>query len=63
MARTLEQLKQRYSKDAPSALRRPMMGGPRRGGGPGVRMSGKPKDTSKTIKRMLSYISGFVHVN
>ncbi len=60
MARTLEQLKERYigSSDM-HGPKRPMMGPRRGGGGPGVRMGGKPKETKKTIKRMLSYISPY----
>ena len=55
MARTLEQLNKQYGKDAkPGSQPRGMM--PRRGPG-APRQSGKPKNTAKTIGRMLQYIS------
>ena len=56
MARNLSELQARYN----SASKKAQQGGPRRGpGGPGMRMSGKPKDTAKTIHRMLSYMKGY----
>ena len=55
MARNLEQLQKQYN----SSSKKIQQGrGPRRGG-PGMRMSGKPKDARKTVARMLSYMKGF----
>ncbi len=56
MARTFEQLTERYGKTS-SAPKKGMMGGRRGPGGP--RMSGKPKETAKTIGRMLSYVGKY----
>ena len=57
MARTLEQLNKRYAKSLkPGSEGRGMM--PRRGPG-GPRQSGKPKDTAKTVSRMLSYVAKY----
>ena len=60
-ARTLEELQKQYgshkSKEQKGGM--PPMG-PRRGpGGPGMRPHGKPKNTSKTVKRLLSYLSPY----
>ena len=68
--RTLEELQKQYSgtgkanasgagagmgiKRGPGGPGRP--GGP---GGPGARMSGKPKDTKKTLKRLLHYVGAY----
>lgn len=57
MARTLEQLNKRYAKSLKLGSEgRGMM--PRRGPG-GPRQSGKPKDTAKTVSRMLSYVAKY----
>lgn len=60
--RTLEELNLRYNsltqKKQGGAAMPPM--GSRRGGGPGgagMRMGGKPKNTSKTVRRLFSYIT------
>jgi len=62
--RTLEQLQAQYSSSKHSAHGAPMMrpGGPTRGGGRHNhgRMGGKPKDTLKTIKRLLVYFKPHV---
>ena len=51
--RTLEQLQKQYN----SAAKPGAPGGMRRGHGPGGRgMGGKPKDTKKTLGRLLSYM-------
>ena len=58
-ARTLEELQKQYGG---KSSKNKMMGGghgPRRGGGPGVRAKGKPKDTKATVKRLLSYLSKY----
>ncbi len=58
-ARTLEELQKQYGGKSSKGK---MMGGghgPRRGGGPGVRAKGKPKDTKRTIKRLLSYVAKY----
>ena len=59
-ARTLEELQKQYGGKS-SGAKKGMMGGhgPRRGGGPGVRAKGKPKDTKATINRLLSYLSKY----
>lgn len=63
MKRTLSDLQKRYSQSAPSAPQRGMMGGPRRGGGPGGRRaSGKPKNTKATVKRLFSYIAHYKYL-
>lgn len=57
MARNLEQLLKQYAKAAPGKK-----GGMGRPGGPpgrGQRMSGKPKNTGKTIARMLKYVAKY----
>jgi hypothetical protein len=68
MARTLEQLKERYiGSPNMQGPKRPMMGGGRRGGGPGVRMGGKPKEIlpecavfmAKTGKHLVSLFESF----
>ena len=56
-ARKLEELQKQYG-GKPSEAKRGMMGG-RRGGGPGVRAKGKPKNTAATVKRLLGYISKY----
>ena len=57
MARNLEQLLKQYAK-ASSPEKRPRMGGPGfRGRDP--RMAGKPKNTGKTISRMLGYVAKY----
>ena len=50
----MESLKKRYGRKSSAPLKRPM-GGP---GGPGrnVPASGKPKNSSQTVKRLLSYL-------
>ena len=53
--RSLSDLQKRYSRSEKDQ-KRPMMGGPR-GGGPGMRMHGKPKDMKKTVRRIWSYVS------
>ena len=61
-ARTLEELQKQYGG---KSSKEKMPGGPghgpgpRRGGGPGVRAKGKPKDTKATVKRLLAYISKY----
>lgn len=59
MARNLEALQKQYNSSDKAGPQRGMMGGP--GGGPGGRrrMSGKPKNTANTIKRLFSYISRY----
>lgn len=57
MKRTLEDLQKQYSKSAPGAKGGMMGGGP---GGPrrgGPHASGKPKNTSATVRRLFSYIA------
>ena len=59
-ARTLEELQKQYGGQSSDPKKGMMRGhGPRRGGGPGVRAKGKPKDTKATVKRLLSYISKY----
>ncbi len=62
-ARTLEELQKQYSSKKHST-RGGMMGGPGgrghgRGGPPGMRAHGKPKNTKQTVKRLLSYLSPY----
>ena len=60
MARTLEELQKRYQstkKDGPGG-RGPMPGG-RGPMGRGMGASGKPKDTKRTLMRLLGYIKGY----
>lgn len=63
MARTLEELKKRYSRAASDkAPGGPPMGGPGRPGGPGgrnIRASGKPKNVGATVMRLCSYIGKY----
>ncbi len=56
MPRNLQQLQAQYNSAAASAPRRGMMGG-----GPGRNQAakGKPKDTGKTIGRLLSYLKHY----
>lgn len=55
MKRTLEDLQKQYSKSASGTAGGRMMGpGPRRGG---PHASGKPKNTSATVRRLFSYIA------
>ena len=57
MARSLEQLNKQYAKSSKSGQApRGMM--PRRGPG-APRQSGKPKDTARTVSRMLSYVAKY----
>ncbi len=58
MARTLEELKSRYSKSASAGPVRHGFGGPR-GRGPMMRSVGKPKDMRATIARLLGYLSAY----
>ncbi len=61
MKRTLEDLRKLYSRN-PShqgGPRGPMMGGPRRGQRRG---SGKPKNTSATVKRLFGYIANYKYL-
>lgn len=60
-ARTLEELQKQYGGNSFDPKKAKMMGGhgPRRGGGPGMRAKGKPKDTKATIKRLLSYVAKY----
>lgn len=61
MARTLEELKGRYSKSASAGAVRRGPGGPggARGGGPMMRGGGKPKATRATVMRLLQYLSPY----
>ena len=56
MARTLEQLQKQYNSAAKTLKPGMPPMGPRGGGHRGAGMSGKPKDTRKTLKRLLGYI-------
>ncbi len=56
--RTLEDLQRQYNQKAASE-KRGMPMGPGRGGPPGMRAHGKPKNTSATIKRLWGYISKY----
>ncbi|MDY3845284.1 MAG: ABC transporter ATP-binding protein [Eubacteriales bacterium] len=59
MARSLEQLRERYNSSDNSGMRRGMMqghGGPR--GARGM-MAGKPKNMGKTIKRLMEYMGPY----
>ena len=59
MARKLEELQKQYNSAAQQLKN---MRGGRGPGGPGgmaMRQAGKPKDTAKTITRMLSYAKGY----
>lgn len=59
-ARKLEELQRQYGGRSSDTKKGPMMGGPGRGPGPrGPRPKGKPKDTKKTISRLLSYIAKY----
>ena len=56
MARTLEELRNRYNSSASHGQKKAMPMGPR---GPMRRdpsMKGKPKEFKKTVKRLLSYV-------
>jgi len=55
MARSLEALQKQYNSSGKTGPQRGMMGGP----GGRRRMSGKPKNTVNTIKRMFSYVSKY----
>ncbi len=65
--RTLEELQKQYGGNKTAKHRHhgqnpPRMGGgrgPGRGGGPGVRATGKPRDVKQTVKRLLSYLSPY----
>ena len=54
MARTLEELRERYNSVAQDKKGFGMGGGPR-----GRRMSGKPKNLRATVKRILSYVGKY----
>ena len=56
MARNLEQLQAQYNSAAPGAKRGMMGGGPGRGA---QSAKGKPKETKKTIGRLLSYLKHY----
>lgn len=60
-ARSLEELQKQYGGKSfdPEKGKVPGGHGPRRGGGPGVRAKGKPKNVKATIKRLLSYLSKY----
>ena len=60
-SRTLEELSKQYGSKKHSSKGAPMPPmGPRRGpGGSGMRPHGKPKDTKKTVKRLLSYLNPY----
>ena len=55
MARNLEELRKQYNTKAEISGH----GGPRGGGPRGKGAAGKPKDTRKTVSRMLSYLKGY----
>ena len=59
MARSLEQLRERYNSSGGGDGQKRMMRGGH--GGPGTRgmMSGKPKDTKKTVKRLMEYMKPY----
>lgn len=60
--RTLEDLQSRYSSSSKGDRKAGPGPGPRRGpGGPGGRggMGGKPKETAKTVSRLLAYLSPY----
>ena len=57
--RSLENLKQRYNRSAPTGGpgMRPGMGGPRMGPGRGMPFAkGKPKNTKAIVKRLAGYL-------
>ena len=57
--RTLESLQKQYARTIEAPKRGPGMGG-RRGPGPGApRAKGKPKNTKKTIGRILKYVAKY----
>ena len=61
-ARSLEELQKQYAGKSSKGKIPGGPGhgpGPRRGGGPGVRAKGKPKNTKATVQRLLSYISKY----
>lgn len=61
-ARTLEELQKQYGGRSSKGKMPGGPGhgpGPRRGGGPGVRAKGKPKNTKATVRRLLSYLSKY----
>ena len=61
--RSLDELQKQYSgagkPGAPGRGPGGPMGGPRRGGGPGVRAKGKPKNMRATVMRLLSYVAKY----
>mgnify|MGYP003314442927 CR=1 FL=1 len=62
MARTLEQLQKRYNSTAPGKRHGGMgtgMGRGPRGGGRHAGMTGKPKNTKKTVARLLGYMKPY----
>ena len=56
--RTLEALQKQYARAVSDKRGRGPGHGPRRGG-PGMRASGKPKNTAATVKRLLSYVGKY----
>ncbi len=57
--RTLESLQKQYARTIEAPKRGPGMGG-RRGPGPGApRAKGKPKNTKKTVRRILGYVAKY----
>ena len=59
-ARTLSQLQQRYnSTSSQKNGKGPMRVGPSRGGRAGMHAGGKPKDTRRTIGRLISYMTAY----
>jgi len=59
VARTLEQLQQQYNSAAKAQKPGMPPMGPRGGGPRGAGMSGKPKDTRKTLGRLLAYMKPY----
>ncbi len=57
--RTLESLQKQYAREVKQGRGGGPGGGPRRGPGGPRGHGGKPKNTSKTIKRMLSYVAEY----
>ncbi len=60
MPRNIEQLRRQYNSVAKDPKRAGLGGGPRGGGPGGMRgASGKPKDTKKTLSRLIAYAKGY----
>ncbi len=57
MARSLNELRERYNSVSHGVSLRG--GGPGRGPGPGPRAKGKPKNLGATVKRLLSYVGKY----